>query len=156
MENTTAELAQIVNNFSARLNTLADVEFTAKPDPQKWSKQEVLGHLVDSAQNNLRRFIVGQYQSTPPKIVYDQDFWVKANAYQNMKKEDVIMLWKFINERIIDVLNTMPPENHARLCDTGKDTVQLHTIEWLASDYVRHMKHHLNQIFPESFDVVYV
>jgi hypothetical protein len=49
----------------------------------------------------------------------------------------------------------MPQENHERQCDTGRDTAVLHSLQWLAEDYVKHMKHHLNQILPKYFDIVY-
>jgi hypothetical protein len=49
----------------------------------------------------------------------------------------------------------MPRENFTHTADTGKAKTELHTLEWLAIDYVKHMKHHLNQIFPSSFDVIY-
>ena len=149
------ELKHIVETFSSRINDIPETEFSAKPLPSKWSKKEVLGHLIDSAQNNLRRFIVGQYADTPPNIVYDQDFWVTANGYQAMQKEDVIALWKLMNRRIAAVLSNMPHENYARECDTGKQKADLHSLEWLAEDYVKHMKHHLNQIIAGSFDIVY-
>ena len=155
MEHVTKELREIVNAYSQKISAIADLEFSHKPSPVKWSKKEVLGHLIDSAQNNLRRFICGQYEKVPSKIVYDQDFWVKANSYQNAKKEEVISLWKLVNQRIADVLTQMPAGHYQRESDTGKDSVQLHPLKWLAEDYVKHMKHHLNQIIPGSYDIVY-
>ncbi len=151
MKNVTRELREIVNSFTAKTTAIPDQQFSAKPLPHKWSNKEVLGHLIDSAQNNLRRFITGQYEETPPKITYQQDFWVAANQYQTMKKEDVIELWRLINMQICAVLDTMPQENYDRQCDTGS----LHTLSWIAEDYVRHLKHHLNQVISGSFDVVY-
>lgn len=155
MKTTIDELVQVVESFSAKIAEIPEQQFTAKPFPHKWSGKEVLGHLIDSAQNNLRRFIVAQYEDMPPKIVYDQDFWVAANRYQEMKKEDIIQLWKLMNERIARVLSNMPRENFSRTADTGKEKTNLHTLSWLADDYVKHMKHHLNQIIPGSFDVIY-
>jgi hypothetical protein len=111
--------------------------------------------MVDSAQNNLRRFICAQYEKTPSKITYDQDFWVLANGYQEMEKEAVINLWRLVNQRITAVLKNMKPENYSRSSDTGKESIQLHSLEWLAEDYVSHMKHHLNQVLPGSFDIIY-
>ncbi len=154
MKNTVTELSQIVHEYSDRINNIPDEVFSAKPNPGKWSKKEILGHLIDSGQNNLRRFICGQYEDAP-KIVYQQDFWVAANNYQNLKKGNVIQLWRLINEQICEVLKTMPAENASRTCDTGKDQPNLHTIDWLASDYVKHLKHHLNQIIPNSFNITY-
>lgn len=155
MENVVSELNGLVTEYVKKFNAIRDSDFSAKPLPNKWSKKEVVGHLIDSAQNNLRRFIVTQYESQPPNIIYDQDFWVQANAYQKMKKEEIIALWKLMNERICDVLRTMPESNYERESNTGKSEIQLHTLQWLAEDYIKHMKHHLNQVIPGSFDIVY-
>jgi hypothetical protein len=155
METLSNELRQLVNEFSAKFNSISENEFAAKSLPGKWSKKEVLGHLIDSAHNNLRRFIVGQYEATPSKIIYDQDFWVSANAYQNAKKDDIIIFWQLINQRIADIIASAPKENLLKAVDTGKGDIQLHSIAWLFEDYIKHMKHHLNQIIAGSFDVVY-
>jgi hypothetical protein len=154
MKPVTEELAAIVNDFTLKLDAVSAEQFFSKPLPHKWSKAEVTGHLIDSAQNNLRRFIVAQYTNTP-HIVYDQEFWVNANAYQDMNKADIILLWKLINERICAVLVTMPEAAYSKTCNTGKDEESLHTVEWLAHDYVKHMKHHLNQVLPGSFAITY-
>ncbi len=155
MKNTVDELLNIVKMYSQKCNSLTDGEFSAKPTPSKWSKKEVLGHLIDSAHNNLRRFVTGQYETVPPKVTYEQDFWVTSNHYQEMDKSDVIMLWKLMNERIAAVLSNMAPDNYLRNADTGKANSELHSLEWLANDYVKHLKHHLNQIIPHAFDIVY-
>ena len=151
MEDTVTELREIIDAFSDKFRRIPKSEFVAKPLPHKWSRQEVLGHLIDSAQNNLRRFICGQYEAEPPGIFYQQDFWVSANGYQNMRQEDVILLWRLLNLRICAVLELMPVENYSRECYTDS----LHSLEWLAADYVKHMKHHINQIISGSFNVVY-
>lgn len=150
MTTTVDELRSIVKDFSVKLNQIADNDFSAKP-PNKWSKKEILGHLIDSAQNNLRRFICGQYETIPSTITYNQDFWVTANAYQQANGNDVIELWRLINLRICDILQNMPQENYTKISNNGSNQ----TLQWLAEDYVRHLKHHLNQIFTGSFDLVY-
>jgi len=155
MEVTISELNTIIRDYSLKIGAISEQGFSAKPSPNKWSRKEVLGHLIDSAQNNLRRFICGQYETSPPKIVYDQEHWVNANAYQHMDTKEVIALWILINSRIAAVLKQMPSNSYAKECDTGKNSVSLHSLEWLADDYVKHLKHHLNQIIPNSFDIVY-
>lgn len=155
MKKTIQELQEIIDLFSQKISAIPEAEFSAKHAPNKWSKKEVLGHLTDSAQNNLRRFICGQYDTTPPKIVYEQDFWVKANDYQAKRSSDVILLWRLVNEQICSVLRTMPAANYSQSCDTGKQEEQLHSLQWMAEDYVKHMKHHLNQIIPGSYDIIY-
>jgi len=155
MKATANELRKIITDYSLKVSALSEEEFSAKPSPNKWSKKEVLGHLIDSAQNNLRRFICGQYESAPPKIVYDQDYWVKANNYQQTDGKEVIAMWEMINNRIATILDAMPPGSYSKECDTGKNSVSLHSLEWLAVDYVKHLKHHFNQVIPNSFDIVY-
>ena len=154
MKTTIEELSVIIDEFTIKIGAIPDDQFSAKPNPTKWSKKEVLGHLIDSAHNNLRRFICGQYESTP-KITYDQNFWVAASNYGGWSKENIIQLWRLVNEQICEVLRTMPEQNSKLLCNTGKSEIQLHSIEWLAEDYVKHLKHHLNQIIPASFPISY-
>jgi hypothetical protein len=151
MKNTAEELRAIVREYSKKFESIPDHEFSAKPLVNKWSKKEVVGHLIDSAQNNLRRFIVGQYETIPSKIVYDQNIWVATNDYQSMTKEDVISLWRLINARVAAVLENMPRENYLKQSMTS----ELHTLEFLAVDYVKHLKHHINQVIAGSFEIVY-
>lgn len=33
-----------------------------KPEPNEWSKKEILGHLIDSAANNHQRFVRAVYK----------------------------------------------------------------------------------------------
>src|SRR5947209_18018190 len=108
MKDVIEELRGIIEEYSMKISLINDTEFSAKPLPNKWSKKEVLGHLIDSAHNNMRRFICGQYETTPPKIVYDQDQWVSLNNYQSADGKEVIALWVLINKRIISILEKMP------------------------------------------------
>ena len=78
-------------------------------------------------------------------------FWVSSNQYQRAPSEDILQLWRLLNLRIADVLDNMPESNYKKQCNTGS----LHTLEWLAADYLKHLKHHMNQIISGSFDVIY-
>src|SRR6478609_2942338 len=112
MERVVQELRELVADFSVRFAEIPDAEFSAKPLSHKWSKKETVGHLIDSAQTNLRRFICAQYETTPSKIVYEQNFWVAANQYQSRPAENIIELWKLINTQIILVLASMPRDKY--------------------------------------------
>src|SRR5580693_8174910 len=66
------QIQKVAVDFAPELLKIGEEDFSYKSDPSKWSKKEILGHLVDSAQNNIRRFVVSQYEDIP-KIVYQQD-----------------------------------------------------------------------------------
>src|SRR5664279_2297750 len=114
MEKTINQLQSIIAKYGAQLNNLTEEQWSYKPNPAKWSRKEVLGHLIDSAQNNIRRFIVAQYEARP-KIVYAQDAWVAAADYQNYVTNDLISLWVLLNRHICRVLKNIPEGIDERL-----------------------------------------
>jgi len=143
MKTITAQLQKIISDYSAMMNVISQEEFVDKPYPNKWSKIEILGHLIDSAQNNIRRFIVAQYE-TSPFIIYDQDKWVAINDYQHSSVRHLIELWSLLNKQICNILINTPHEALTRTCETNNRNS--HTIEWLAEDYIKHLLHHLHQL----------
>ena len=74
MQTTAFELEAVIDQHIAALRAMLKETMAYKPSPAKWSKKEILGHMIDSAQNNIRRFIVAQYEDSP-KITYKQDNW---------------------------------------------------------------------------------
>jgi hypothetical protein len=141
MKSIALKLENILDKHLMSLYAIPEEEMSRKPAPEKWSKKEILGHLVDSTQNNIRRFIVAQYE-TAPKIVYNQDKWVSISGYQNYKTADLINLWYLLNKHLGNILKNTADEMTPRECLTE----DRHTIEWLANDYVRHLLHHLHQV----------
>ena len=141
MYNTASKLETLINDYVVQLKDISEEQFSKKPSPLKWSKKEITGHLIDSAQNNIRRFIVAQYEDNP-SITYDQDKWVAINNYQGMDASLVIELWFLLNKQIIHILQSTSEEAAQRTSITG----DVHTVEWLAEDYIKHLKHHIHQV----------
>ena len=138
MNTIASELDSLIDHFFDQLKKIPEDKFSNKPLPNKWSKKEITGHLIDSAENNIRRFIKARYEDNP-SIKYDQDMWVRINNYQHQPSENVIQLWYLLNKQIVTILNNTPGEHSQR-----KSTEQ--TIEWLAKDYIVHMKHHMHVV----------
>ena len=108
----------------------------------KWSKKEILGHLIDSATNNHHRFIRGQFENNP-EISYDQNKWNKFSFYQEMDSQQIINFWTLYNKQLLEIIKRIPIEklnNQIRIED------KLVTLEFLIVDYVAHLEHHLKQI----------
>lgn len=142
MKDTIEELRGIIPRYGKLLRQLSLWQMDEKPSPVKWSRKEQLGHLVDSAQNNIRRFIEAQYQEESPVIVYNQDEWVKLNDYQRHDTAELIDLWVLLNKQVCHILEAMSPGNYSKTCFRR----ETHTIEWLAADYNKHLLYHLHRI----------
>lgn len=141
MKQTASQLLQLINQHLPALRKIAEAEYSAKPALNKWSKKEILGHMIDSAQSNIRRFVKAQYEENP-LIRYNQEKWVAINNYQQWETKDIIDLWYLLNKQICHILNNTPVEMYQRSCQTE----DLHTLEWLAADYVKHLQHHLHAV----------
>ncbi|MGE6256827.1 DinB family protein [Heyndrickxia sporothermodurans] len=114
---------------------MSEAELSLKPQPHKWSKKEIMGHLCDSAIANLDRFIKIQYEKQPFVFSsYNQDQWVERQNYQDTPMEDIIVISRIPNEKLL------------YQCEIGNQEMQ--TLEWLIQDYLEHMEHHLkDQVF---------
>ena len=130
IENMHTKLKEIVNNSLEKFNSISLEKWTSKPSSDKWSKKEILGHLCDSAYNNMRRFIVTQYQQND-KIYYRQDDWVRIQDYQNVDIHEIITLWKLINYQIARIIEAIPDNLLQNTCDTNPNEQQLVTLEFL-------------------------
>ena len=114
-----------------------------RPSPDAWCAREILGHLVDSACNNHRRFIVGQ---DPPPVVfqgYDQDAWIGRQRYAEVPFRDIASLWGAYNGHLAHVIRSTSSEV---LAQSGEGPDGIVTLGYLMEDYVTHLRHHLGQI----------
>jgi hypothetical protein len=138
-------LRNIIDAELKRFQNITEEEWSYKGSSEKWSKKEIIGHLCDSAFTNIRRFVVTQYKENE-NIVYDQNFWVKAQNYQNVAVSDLIDLWKSLNYQIVHIVENIPDEALQRTCDTTKTEPRVYTLEFIINDYVDHLQHHLKAI----------
>jgi hypothetical protein len=149
MKDATEKLNQLVRKADDYFQTVSPGELKAKPDPAKWSKKEILGHLIDSAINNLQRFTEIEFKPKPfPIRRYAQRELVAANNYQEAELGEILDLWRALNRRIATVMARQTPETLKY--EIMLDGRQIETLEFLMRDYVRHLEHHLGQIFSEK------
>ena len=127
-----------------RLRQIRDAEASNRPAPGKWSKKEILGHLVDSAANNHQRFVRLQLSPRVDLPGYDGDEWVRVQRYQERSWPEIIDLWRMYNTQLTSVIRHVDPKALGNVWHTpdGKDL----DLQFLIRDYVVHLKHHLDQI----------
>ncbi len=145
MSETTNKLEQLLKDGLHYLLKSPESEINRKVSPEKWSKKEILGHLIDSGINNLQRFTEIQFESKPYKIrKYQQNELVIANDYQNAKTNEIIEFWLSINNRIKNLMELQTEKTLNYKIELEKDTIS--DLRFLMKDYVDHLEHHLNQI----------
>jgi len=145
MTDTINRLEKLMNAGIKFFAQSSELDLAIKPSPEKWSKKEIIGHLVDSGINNLQRFTEIQFKNKPYKIRnYNQDEIVKANDYQNSDINELVEFWISINKRIKNLMK-------AQTDKTLKYKIELNDgdfsdLRYLIVSYVDHLEHHLNQI----------
>src|SRR6185312_15990354 len=107
MKETIIGLNTTINDFLKA--DLRSFDWNYKPGPDKWSKKEIIGHLIDSAQINLQRFVRCTYEENF-KLTYEQVEWVQAQHYQDADIGDLLALWQSLNHQIIRVLTNYPTD----------------------------------------------
>lgn len=151
-----------IEDFRVRLDTAAKALRAIPADrlarrmrPDGWNMHQLLGHLIDSACNNHRRFTLAAGQTHLRFDGYDQVHWVATNAYDQRDWQELVQLWHSYNLQICHLMATYPPEKRAaettdhtldqtawRLVPTGQAT----SLHYFMRDYIGHCQHHLAQI----------
>lgn len=145
MQETISRLSNLLESTASHIRQTPEEMLNAKPRADKWSKKEILGHLVDSAINNLQRFTEIQFSDKPFQIYrYHQAELVQANAYQEAEIDEYLPLWVQLNKRIIQImrLQTKRTLSFEILLYEGEKS----DLKFLMTDYVDHMEHHVKQI----------
>ena len=147
MKEVSTHLRQTVYLVLPLLKNILDEQATEKVQPRKWSKKEVLGHLLDSACNNQQKFLRTMILPELKFVGYQQNEWVSLQNYNAVNWKTLIAWWVNANEHIAHIIENVPKEtlqHTIKIVDDGP-----FTLEFIMTDYVEHLKHHLKQILPD-------
>ncbi|MBK9330460.1 MAG: DinB family protein [Sphingobacteriales bacterium] len=132
----------IMDKVPGILTQISEDKMSEKPSQNKWSKKEIIGHLVDSATNNHQRFVRGQFEDIP-EICYDPNKWNEYSFYQQIDSKQIILFWSIYNRQLIEIIKRIPTENLKKQIRVGENLLP---IEFLIHDYIEHLEHHLIQV----------
>ena len=144
------QLETYIESFPIKMKQFSSEELLKRPAKGKWSKKEILGHLIDSAINNLKRFTEIQFLPQPYTVIsYQQNELIIVNSYQHLSLQHLLELWQSLNRQIFFVVKAIPADKLKYPVDPQYENKELKTLSWIICDYVVHMEHHFRQIFPE-------
>jgi DinB family protein len=136
------QLAAVVRSAVPWLVTLSNAEASLPEREGKWSTKEIIGHLTDSAVNNLGRII--RLQITPEAMPgYAQDAWVNLQHYQQREWSEVLGLWFALNEHLVWIIRHIPQPTLALPGVVAGGPI---TLGYLIEDYIAHMEHHFRAL----------
>jgi hypothetical protein len=133
-------LTALLRDAMPWLVTISEAEASVPECEGKWSAKEVIGHLIDSAVNNLGRIVRLQIEAGQNLPGYEQMAWVRLQRYAEREWAQVLALWFALNEH---VAWTIAHVEKARLANRGVVAGEPLTLGFLIEDYVAHMEHHL-------------
>lgn len=144
MRDFSKQLSGFIEMLPVKIKNISEADLSEQLYVGKWSKKEIMGHLCDSAINNLQRFVRIQYEGKPFKITpYDQVNWVMIQNYQKMDSGEIVELWVCLNKQILRIIEDLSEEKVSYPCQVGE---QVMNFGWLVEDYLKHLTHHLKQI----------
>lgn len=138
-------LHQLLELLNSRFTDYDEQELSCPLQPGGWSRRQILGHLLDSATNNYRRFVLCQLDAAPYRMApYQQNEWVMCGAYQTAPATELLQLWTLYNRQLARLLTQLTPAMLAHRCEFENGYAV--TLSWVVEDYVVHMEHHIRQI----------
>jgi DinB superfamily len=133
-------LTAVLRDAMPWLVTISEAEASVPEREGKWSAKDVIGHLIDSAVNNLGRIVRLQIEAGQSLPGYEQMAWVRLQHYAEREWAHVLALWFALNEH---VAWTIAHVEKVRLGNRGAVAGETLTLGFLIEDYVAHMEHHL-------------
>jgi hypothetical protein len=135
-----AEISSGMAQLAARYD---EASASSMPTNGGWSAKQVVGHLIDSAANNLQRAVRLSIDPELHMLGYKQVEWVAVQGYQDRPWPELLALWQMLNLHLAHAMERVQKEHLGRMWFCGEDRV---TLGFILEDYIAHLQHHLQRM----------
>lgn len=129
-----------VLTFFNQYQSLSEEETSVKLSESQWTLKEIVGHLVDSASNNHQRITRLQMIEKLDFPQYECESWIAVEKWISMNWIDILTLFKYYNLILANLMTNVNIECLQNIWLYNDDTL---TLEFLITDYLRHLKEHI-------------
>jgi hypothetical protein len=143
-------ILQGLDIWEPKLITLSHEIISNKRNIQNRTIKQILGHMIDSASNNIHRIIHLQYQDSPfsfPNYAINgnNDRWISIQNYQEENWDDLIQLWKFNHIHWIHIVKNVNQDklDNMWISESKYGNIKLKD---MITDFLRHFNLHLGEI----------
>jgi hypothetical protein len=138
-----------VNEWENKFQQLTNEQISVPRNKQNRNIKQIVGHMIDSASNNLHRTVLLQYQKLPLRYhnyaTYgNNEKWIQIQNYEEINWENLIQIWKFQHIHFLHVVSNIQPENLQN--EWIADFKEKITLKGMIEDFPRHFKLHLSEI----------
>jgi hypothetical protein len=143
------ELINLIKEWEPKLLALPEEVITERRNSQNRTIKQIVGHMVDSASNNIHRIIHLQYQQSP--LIFpdyanlgNNDRWIAIQNYQDEEWKNLVQLWKYTNIHIAHVIQNINTEKLDNVWISALD--EKISLKAMVVDFPRHFKLHCDEI----------
>jgi hypothetical protein len=145
----TTEILDLIKIWEPKLVSLPAAKLIGPRNNQNRSIKMILGHLIDSASNNIHRII--HLQNLPGPVTFpnyasmgNNDRWIAIQDYQNEDWNNMIQLWKYSNLHLCHIIKNVDDSKLGNNWIAGPG--RLISLKEMIVDYLTHFKLHLSEI----------
>lgn len=148
-EPVTEGVLHLIDEWEPKLSGQDQDVISQRRNSQNRTIKQIVGHMIDSASNNIHRIVHMQYQPSPLRFPNyategNNDRWIAIQNFQDENWGNMINIWKYLNIHFVHVVKNVDPSKLD--CQWHYSEERLISLRDGIIDYLKHFKLHLSEI----------